>query len=148
MSGGGIPPPPLRADNGSFAWTAWYNQLYIMLSTAGAVAWSLVNKAGSSIADLQDHSHGSLSNILGSGSYHVSQTEASNIASMPAAATIITTGNYATNNIVDTAFKTKAGIPTTSDIAAGKWAIYKDTSGGTIKLYANDGGTVKSVALV
>ena len=67
---------------------------------------------------------------------------------MPAAANIITTTNYATNNIVDTAFKTKAGIPTTTDITAGKWAIYKDTSGGSIKLYANDGGTIKSVALV
>lgn len=43
--------------------------------------------------------------------------------------------------------KTKAGVPTTTDIPQGQWAVYKDTSGGTIKLYANDGGTIKSVTL-
>ena len=135
---GGLPPPPTRAANGSFAWTAWYNQLYTILSTTGAVAWNLVNKAGSSIGDLQNKNHSLLTSILGTGSYHISAAEA----------TIITIANYASNNIVDTAFKTKAGVPTTSDIAAGKWAIYKDTSGGTLKLYANDGGVIRSVALV
>lgn len=41
----------------------------------------------------------------------------------------------------------KAGVPTTSDIASGQWAVYKDTSGGTVRLWANDGGTMKSVTL-
>ncbi len=129
MSSGGLPPPPTRADNGSFAWTAWYNQLYALLSTTGSVSWSLVNKAGSSIADLQNHAHSLLANILGTGSYHVSQTEAARITAI-----------YQINS--------KAGVPTTTDITAGNWAIYKDTTGGTLKLYANDGGTIKSVALV
>ena len=44
-------------------------------------------------------------------------------------------------------FKTKVGIPTTTDILNGNWAVYKDSSGGSIKLYANDGGTIKSVTL-
>lgn len=129
MSGGGLPPPPTRADNGSFAWTAWYNQLYALLSTSGSVSWSLVNKAGSSIADLQDHNHSSLVNVLGTGSYHISSAEASRL-----------TAFYQINS--------KAGVPTATDIPAGNWAIYKDTSGGTLKLYANDGGTIKSVALI
>ena len=122
---GGLPPPPTRADNGDFAWVAWYNQLYALLSTTGSVSWSLVNKAGSSIADLQAKSHSLLTSILGNGAYHLSATEQARVAG----------------------FITKAGVPTTSDIAAGQWAIYKDTSGGTLKLYANDGGTLKSVAL-
>lgn len=42
---------------------------------------------------------------------------------------------------------TKAGLPTTSDIAKGKWAVYKDTSGGTVRLWTNDNGTMKSVTL-
>lgn len=126
---GGLPPPPTRAADGSFAWTSWYNQLYTLLSTSGSVSWSLVNKAGSSLADLQQRAHSMLTGILGTGTYHVSQTEATRITAC------ITT-------------QTKAGIPTTSDIPAGNWAIYKDTSGGSIKLYANDGGTIKSVALV
>ena len=75
----GIPPPPTRADNGDFAWVAWYNQLYTLLSTTGAVLWSQVNKAGSSIADLQNKSHHLLTNILGNGEYHVSSAQATAI---------------------------------------------------------------------
>lgn len=45
-------------------------------------------------------------------------------------------------------FRTKSGIPTTTDIPAGQFQVWKDTgAGATIKLYANDGGTIKSVAL-
>ena len=124
-----LPPPPTRAANGDFAWTAWYNSLYTLLSTSGSVAWALVDKAGSSIADLQNKNHGLLTSILGTGATHVSAAEGLRVTAC------ITT-------------QTKAGIPTTSDIPAGNWAIYKDTSGGTIKLYANDGGTIKAVALV
>lgn len=81
MAGGGLPPPPTRAESGDFAWVAWYNQLYSLLSTTGAVSWSQVNKAGSSIADLQNHNHGLLTSILGNGDYHVSSTQASNLNS-------------------------------------------------------------------
>ena len=62
---GGLPPPPTRAANGDFAWTAWYNSLYTLLSTSGAVAWDLVDKAGSSIADLVDKSHNLLTSKQG-----------------------------------------------------------------------------------
>jgi len=166
----GLPPPPTRAADGSFAWISWYNQLYTFLSTSGSVSWSLIDKAGSSIADLVTKSHNLLTGFqggttneyyhltaaqhasLGAGNhndllskqggttneyYHLTAAQNTNVAALPTAA-----------NIVVQAFKTKAGIPTTSDIAAGNWAIYKDTSGGTLKLYANDGGTIKSVALV
>lgn len=128
---GGLPPPPTRAANGDFAWTAWYNQLYTLLSTTGAVSWSLVDKAGSSIADLQNKNHNLLTAMQGGTTneyYHLTSAEYTNKVSQ------IT--------------KTKAGLPTTADISSGNWAVYKDTSGGSIKLYANDGGTIKSVALV
>lgn len=81
MAGGGLPPPPTRAPSGDFAWVAWYNQLYSLLSTTGAVNWSQVNKAGSSIADLENHTHGALSDVQGNGSSHVSTTQASNLNS-------------------------------------------------------------------
>ena len=69
---GGLPPPPTRADSGDFIWTAWYNSLYTLLSTTGAVAWDLVNKAGSSIADLQNKNHNLLTSFQGgtSGEYY------------------------------------------------------------------------------
>jgi hypothetical protein len=154
-----LPPPPIRGQAGDFVWTAWQNNLYRSLSSPGTIAWTTIDKTGSSLADLQVKSHAVLTGVLGTGSYHMSSTEAANVTALPTASTIVTTANYgasgilstsnyAANNIVDNAFKTKAGVPTTSDITAGKWAIYKDTSGGTLKLYANDGGTIKSVALV
>lgn len=41
----------------------------------------------------------------------------------------------------------KAGAPDTTEITAGVWRVVKNTSDGTVKLYYNDGGTLKSVAL-
>lgn len=61
----GLPPPPTRAANGDFAWTAWYNQLYKLLSTTGSVAWSLIDKTGSSIADLANKAHDLLTGLQG-----------------------------------------------------------------------------------
>ena len=46
-----------------------------------------------------------------------------------------------------TQYRYKTGIPTTADIPPGFFVMYKDTSGGTLKIYANDGGTIKSVTL-
>lgn len=46
-----------------------------------------------------------------------------------------------------TSFISAAADPTTTDIAAGEWAMYKNTTSGTLKLWANDGGTMKSVTL-
>ncbi len=124
---GGLSPPPTRAANGDFAWTAWYNELYTLLSTSGSVTWALINKAGSSIADLDNHTHGALSAVLGTGSYHMSSAEAARVT-----ATMVV--------------NSKAGAPTTAEIPAGNWAIYKDTGAGTTKIYINDGGTIKASA--
>jgi len=205
MAGGGLPPPPTRAGAGDFAWTAWYNQLYTLLNTSGSVSWNLVNKAGSSIADLQNKNHGLLTSILGTGQYHISSAEATNVTALPnisgnaATATNVaysgltgtvptwnqnTTGNagtvtngvYTTGSYSNPAWITsidysklsgtvptwnqnttgsanllsvqsKSSDPTTSDIAASKAAVYKNTTTGLVKLWANDGGTMKSVLL-
>lgn len=42
---------------------------------------------------------------------------------------------------------TKAGAPTTSDVPAGTWKVINNTSAGTVGLYANIGGVLKSVML-
>ena len=84
MAGGGLPPPPTRAGAGDFAWTAWYNQLYTLLNTSGSVSWALVNKAGSSIADLQNKNHDLLTGLQGGTSgehYHLTAAEHATIAS-------------------------------------------------------------------
>ena len=143
MAGGGLPPPPTRAGAGDFAWTAWYNQLYTLLNTQGSVSWALVNKAGSSIADLQNKNHGLLTSILGTGQYHISSAEATNVTALPNisgnAATATSTGLLTVQS--------KSSDPTSSDIAASKAAVYKNTTTGLVKLWTNDGGTMKSVLL-
>jgi len=75
---GGLPPPPTRAASGDFAWTAWNNELYKLLSTTGAVQWAQVNKAGSSIADLQNKDHDLLTGLQGGTSgqhYHLTAAQ-------------------------------------------------------------------------
>lgn len=43
---------------------------------------------------------------------------------------------------------TKAGAPVAGvDLAPGQSGLFKDSSGGSVKLYYNDAGTLKSVAL-
>ena len=44
-------------------------------------------------------------------------------------------------------FYTSASDPTSSDITSGYFSVWKNSGTGTIKLWANDGGTMKSVAL-
>lgn len=53
---------------------------------------------------------------------------------------------FAINNANNLNFK--AGAPTTADVRINQWAIYKNTSLGTVRLWANDNGTMKSVQLV
>lgn len=123
-----LSPPPTRAEAGDFAWTSWLNNLYTFVSSTGTILWSNVDKAGSSIGDLQAKAHSLLTSVLGTGSYHLSQTEAARVTA--------TMG--VTSSSVD---------PTTTNITAGNWALYKNTTSGLLKLWANDGGTLKSVTL-
>lgn len=43
--------------------------------------------------------------------------------------------------------KAASGAPTVNDIPASVSMVWKNTGDGTVKLYYNDGGTLKSVAL-
>ena len=124
----GLPPPPTRSEQGSFAWTAWYNSLYTWISTTGSLAWDQVNKAGSSIADLAARGHNLLTGILGTGAYHVSSTEATRL-----------TAFHAVNS--------SASDPGTGGVPDGYWAIYRHTGTGTVKLWVNIGGVMKSVTI-
>lgn len=62
-----------------------------------------------------------------------------------------TSGEYyhltSTQHTRATGFISASGDPGTGDIAAGQWALYKNTTSGLLKLWANDAGTMKSVTL-
>jgi hypothetical protein len=42
---------------------------------------------------------------------------------------------------------TIAALPSSSDLDVGKWAVFKDSSGGSVRLAYNDNSTVVTVAL-
>jgi hypothetical protein len=69
-----LPPPPNAANPDARVWKDWFNRLQSILSAEG-VAWDLVDKTGSSLADLATRNHSSLQSISGNGQYHLSQTE-------------------------------------------------------------------------
>ena len=52
-----------------------------------------------------------------------------------------------TSRTCEITFYTSASDPTSSDITSGYFSVWKNSGTGTIKLWANDGGTMKSVAL-
>lgn len=71
-----IRPPNLRDQN--FAgpvWMAWFRDLRVMLDSISEWSWADINKDGSNLADLEIREHAGLQSVLGSGSYHVSQTQ-------------------------------------------------------------------------
>jgi len=61
----------------------------------------------------------------------------------------ITSQNAGTGSArsLEVSFYTSASDPTSTDITDGCFSVWENSGTGTIKLWANDGGTMKSVAL-
>ena len=125
---GPLPPAPVKDEAGSFAWLSWYQTLRSYLNNTGSIPWKIVDKTGSNLADLTTRLHSSLTSVLGTGSYHISASEAARVSAI-------------------TVIQSKVGAPVAADIPPTNWAIYKDTTANTIRLWANDGGVLKSVLL-
>lgn len=125
-----LPPAPQGVPPGHSFWNQWYEQLRNLINgiASSVVSWPTINFTGSNISDIVNRGHNNLQSFQGgtAGEYfHLTTLQHSRATST----------------------QTKAGLPNTSDIAAGQWAVYKDTSGGSIRLWANDGGVMKSVTL-
>lgn len=124
-----LPPTPQGVPPGHSFWNDWYEKLRTIVNSGSvSVLWSNINFAGSSLADIATKEHNTLSSVQGGSAgekYHMTSVEYSRA----------------------TTLQTKASDPTTSDLAASKWAIYKNTTSGVTKLWVNDGGTMKSVTL-
>lgn len=76
------PPPPVKSEPGSFAWMDWYKKLYDYLNTAGSIVWSTINFTGSKLTDIAIRLHSNLQGILGTGAYHISATEATEVTAL------------------------------------------------------------------
>ncbi len=133
-----LPPTPIGVPPGHSFWNDWYEKLRVIVNTGSiSVLWSNINFSGSSITDIASRAHNNLQSIQGgaAGEYnHITNAQTGRLLS-------------ATEYSRLTSVINKAGLPTTADISAGQWAVYKDTSGGTVRLWTNDSGTMKSVTL-
>ena len=78
-----LPPYPIGSDPSSFEMQQWYLSLQSQFDTAGALAWDLVDKAGSDLADLATRDHASLQNMQGGTTgerYHLTSTQSTALA--------------------------------------------------------------------
>lgn len=88
-----IPPAPTRAPPGEFAWNEWYQRIDTLINATTQVTWANVDKAGSSIADLQDHTHNLLTAVQGGAIgeyYHLTAAQHTALTSASQAPVIIT----------------------------------------------------------
>lgn len=127
-----LPPMPQGVPPGHQFWNLWTSQLRdIVNNLATSIRWINLDFSGSKIEDIASRDHNKLTSIQGgavSDYQHVTTTQLGNI------------GNLVMNS--------KASDPTTGDISSGMSKLYKNTTTSTVKLWVNDGGTLKSVTLI
>lgn len=154
-----LPPTPIGVPPGHSFWNDWYEKLRTIVNTgAVSVIWSNINFAGSSLSDLASRSHNVLQSIQGGTTgqyYHLTAAQHAALTAGPhnnlTGLQGGTAGEYYHLTTLQhsraTTIQTKASDPTTTDIAASQWAIYKNTTSGNVRLWVNDGGIMKSVLL-
>lgn len=154
-----IPPTPIGAPPGHSFWNDWYEKIRDVINQGSvSVLWSNINFSGSNITSIASRAHNNLQSLQGGSAgeyYHLTAAQHASLGVGNHNSLLSIQGGSSTERYhltqaqhsVATTVINKAGSPTTSDIASGTWAIYKDTSGGTVRLWANDGGTLKSVLL-
>lgn len=130
-----LPPVPTNSPPGSSFWNDWYEKLRTMINSGAlAVLWTSLNFTGSKLTDIVTRLHNSLQGMQGGVAgeyYHITAAEHTALGGAVSSLSVLS----------------KVGAPTTADIAAGKWAMYKDTSSGTISVWTNDGGVMKQTPL-
>lgn len=135
-----LPPTPVGVPPGHSFWNDWYEKLRTLINTGSVtVLWSNINFSGSNITDIANRAHNNLQSFQGGTAgeyYHLTSAQQTNVAALPAASSI------ALNT-----FSSSTADLTTSDLPAGQWKLHKNTTSGNLKLFANDGGTIKSVTL-
>jgi len=135
-----LPPPPLRAETGSFQWLDWYNKLQSAITVPGSITWATIDKTGSSLADLQTRQHAQLTGIQGGTAgerYHLTLAEYGRVQTPPNI-----TGNAA--NVTGTVAIANGGTgATTAPTALTNLGAYPASNPSG---YTSNTGTVTSVA--
>jgi len=132
----------------------------VQVGTNAAFAFgSTTNSSGGvDLALTRDGAAGTLAQRLGTNAQtfrlYRTYTDASNYERLGFLTTnttryTITSQNAGTGSArsLEISFYTASSDPTSTDITSGCFSVWKNSGTGTIKLWANDGGTMKSVAL-
>lgn len=135
-----LPPQPFGQPPDSAFWNDWYERLRTVVNSGAiSVLWGNINFAGSDITSIASRNHNNLQSFQGGAAgeyYHLTSAQYNNVNLLPAAGTLALK-----------TFSSAAADPTTADIPAGEWRVQKNTTSGQLRLWANDGGTIKSVLL-
>lgn len=122
---------PVGTPPGSAYWNQWYEQLRNLINSGSVyTTWANINFTGSNITSIVTRLHNSLQSIQGgsAGDYQH-----------------LTTAQVGTLGLLT--MTSQSADPSTSDVAANTAKLYKNTTSGLVKLWVNDGGTMKSVQL-
>jgi len=154
-----LPPTPIGVPPGHSFWNDWYEKLRTVVNNGAiSVTWSNINFSGSTLSSIASRPHSALQSIQGGGVgeyYHLTAAQHASLG----------VGNHNDLNTIQgggateryhltatqhgrvTTVLSLGADPTVAEIAASQWAIYKNTGSGVVKLWCNDGGTMKSVTL-
>lgn len=113
-----LPPAPINAPIGSFAWQDWQNKLRTYVAIQG-VQWSAVDKTGSNLTDIVTRTHNTLQSMQGgttSEYYHLTNAEHSKITYIMNVTSDIQTQLNTKAPIDSPAFTTKVGFNGTAAI--------------------------------
>lgn len=128
-----LPPQPTGVPPNHAYWNDWYNKLRAVINgLATSISWLNLDFTGSKIEDIVSRPHNKLQSVQGGAVndyYHLTNAQHSDIIG----------GILPLNN--------KTTDPSVTDILPGKCAVYKNTTTNAVKLWVNDGGTLKSVTL-
>lgn len=129
-----LPPAPINEPPKSYAWVEWYKNLREFINnTASNIPWISINKAGANLTDIPTRLHNSLQSIQGGTTnqyYHLTSVQHNDLL------TGLLSFTSSTNDL------------TTTDLTNGKIRFHKNTTTGLLKLYANDGGVIKTITLI
>ena len=122
----------------------------ICVLTSGAYGHQVLGSGRIGLGDVHYISWHNNSDGRGGGVSRISQSSAGVLqigttASNALGSLLLT--NLTASGTVTSAFQTLTTDPTTTDLTASQSRLVKNSSTGTLKLWANDGGVMKSVAL-
>jgi hypothetical protein len=111
------------------------------IQTSGHQGLSSINGTGNNhisnaeatvLTDIETDGHQGLTDINGTGDYHITSAEATDVTLL---------------NTTDRLHMQSAAVdPTTANVAASNWIIWKNTGANEVRVWVNDGGTMKKSA--